>query len=188
MPSAADSARSPVAFWLLTASCAMAPDLDTIGFAFGVPYDDVLGHRGVTHSIAFAAVAGLAAARFYVGAAPPPTPPVGAKSESGRFGVGSWPSGIGSWPLGVAWLYFSLVTMSHGVLDAFTDGGRGIALLWPFSPARFFFPWRPIRVSPIGIGFFSPRGLVVLASELRWIVLPSAISALIARAVRTSTR
>src|SRR4051812_6554488 len=47
---------------------------------------------------------------------------------------------------------------SHPLLDALTDGGLGVALLWPFSDARFFFPWRPIPVSPIGAGFLSWRG------------------------------
>jgi inner membrane protein len=78
-------------------------------------------------------------------------------------------------------MYFMAVTASHGLLDAFTNGGRGIAFLAPFSSQRFFFPWRPIQVSPIGVGFFSSRGLTVLQSELRWILLPSAIIALIAR-------
>jgi len=53
---------------------------------------------------------------------------------------------------------------------------------------RFFFPWRPIHVSPIGVGFLSARGLAVLVNELRWIVLPSVIIALIARVVRTPAR
>ena len=30
---------------------AVIPDLDVIGFRFGIPYEDVLGHRGFTHSI-----------------------------------------------------------------------------------------------------------------------------------------
>ena len=75
------------------------------------------------------------------------------------------------------WLavYFALVTASHALLDALTDGGLGVALLAPFSNERFFLPWRPIEVSPIGPGFFSARGVSVIASELRWIWVPSAI-------------
>ena len=41
-------------------ACAMLPDADAIGFWMGVPYGDVCGHRGLTHSLAFAACAGLA--------------------------------------------------------------------------------------------------------------------------------
>ena len=153
--------QRPARFWLWTAGCAIAPDLDVIGFAFGVPYGDLLGHRGLTHSLALAAVVGFVAARGCRGS--------------------SRPLGVGSWSLGVAWLYFFLLTASHGLLDAMTDGGLGIALLAPLVNDRSFFPWRPIRVSPIGVGFFSARGLAVLGSELRWIVLPSAIIAVIAR-------
>lgn len=152
--------RLPAKFWLLTAVCALLPDIDVIGFSLGIPYGDMLGHRGLTHSIPFAGVVGLVAARSFV------------KSDG---------LGVGSWELGALWVYFAAITASHGLLDAFTNGGRGIAFFAPFSNQRFFFPWRPIQVSPIGVGFFSARGLAVLQSELRWILLPSVIIALLAR-------
>ena len=50
-------------------------------------------------------------------------------------------------------------------LDALTDGGLGAALAWPFSDARFFAPWRPIPVAPIGVGMLSRRGLEVVLAE-----------------------
>ena len=56
---------------------------------------------------------------------------------------------------------------SHGVLDALTDGGSGVAFLAPFDDTRYFFPWRPIRVSPFWGGFFTPRGLETVTSESR---------------------
>ncbi|PYR66574.1 MAG: hypothetical protein DMF88_15795, partial [Acidobacteria bacterium] len=87
-------------------------------------------------------------------------------------------------PLLVLFVWFAGVTASHGLLDAMTNGGRGIAFFAPFSNHRYFFPWRPIQVSPIGAGFFSPRGLRVLASEAVWIWVPSAIIAVSARVVR----
>jgi len=38
-----------------------------------------------------------------------------------------------------------------------TNGGLGIAFFSPFDPARYFLPWRPILVSPIGASvFFHP--------------------------------
>lgn len=55
---------------------------------------------------------------------------------------------------------------SHGLLDALTDGGLGIALLWPFTNERFFAPWAPIPVAPIGTGMLSSRGVYVVAFEL----------------------
>src|SRR5260370_33038895 len=66
-----------------------------------------------------------------------------------------------------------------------TDGGLGVAFFSPFDNHRYFLPWTPIRVSPIGLGrFFSPRGLEVLQSELLWIWLPAAVLAIAAWPVR----
>lgn len=59
----------------------------------------------------------------------------------------------------------ALVLASHGALDAMTSGGLGAALLWPLSDARYFAPWRPIPVAPIGAGMLSARGLHVVAVE-----------------------
>jgi len=67
---------------------------------------------------------------------------------------------------------------SHGVLDAMTDGGLGVTFFAPFWSDRYFLPWRPIAVSPIGVArFLSARGVAVLASELRWVWLPSIVFA-----------
>ena len=142
--------RLPPRFWMWTAVCAMLPDADVIGFPFGIRYADMLGHRGLSHSFFFAAVVGIVVAA--------------------RCGERSVRRG---------WLavYFALVTASHALLDALTDGGLGVALFAPFSNERYFLPWRPIEVSPIGPGFFSARGASVIASELRWIWVPSAIFA-----------
>jgi inner membrane protein len=55
-----------------------------------------------------------------------------------------------------------------------TDGGYGVAFFAPFSGERYFLPWRPILVSPIGVArFLSPHGAAVLASEFRWVWAPS---------------
>src|SRR5262249_19555037 len=63
-------------------------------------------------------------------------------------------------------LFAIAVLASHGLLDTLTDGGLGVALLWPFELTRFFAPWRPIPVAPIGFAFLSPYGLVVSLTEL----------------------
>ena len=76
---------------------------------------------------------------------------------------------------GLVWLYLFLATASHGLLDAFTDGGLGIAFFSPFDATRYFFPVTPIAVSPIGAGFISDRGLKVIWSELEWVWLPSIV-------------
>jgi inner membrane protein len=60
----------------------------------------------------------------------------------------------------------TLVLASHGLLDTMTDGGLGAALFWPFTLTRYFAPWRPIPVAPIGLDFFSPYGAIVSLTEL----------------------
>jgi len=58
------------------------------------------------------------------------------------------------------------VLASHALLDTMTDGGLGCALFWPFDLTRYFAPWRPIPVAPIGLAFFSPYGGVIALTEL----------------------
>lgn len=138
---------------------AMAPDFDTVAFRLGIDYAAPFGHRGATHSIVFAFALGLLAAAC----AP--------WLRSGRRR---------------AFAFVALCALSHPLLDALTNGGLGVALLWPWSQTRFFAPWRPIAVSPIGAGFFSARGATVLWSELQWVVLPLALAALPWMAIRKS--
>ena len=137
---------------------AMLPDADVLAFKAGIPYGDAIGHRGASHSIAFALLLGALAAA----AAP--------ALRTTRLR---------------AFLLVGLATLSHPLLDAITNGGLGVALLWPLSDERFFAPWRVIEVSPIGLGrFLSERGLAVLRSEALWIWLPAAILAIGFRLVR----
>lgn len=56
------------------------------------------------------------------------------------------------------------VARSHLLLDTLTDGGLGCALLWPFSTERFFAPWTPLPVAPIGRAFLSAEGVRVAPS------------------------
>jgi inner membrane protein len=86
------------------------------------------------------------------------------------------------------WAVCFAAMASHGVLDAMTNGGQGIAFLAPFSAARWHFPWQPILVSPIGVGaFFSRYGLRVLRNELLSVWLPAALLALVAHVARRRT-
>ena len=69
-----------------------------------------------------------------------------------------------------------IATISHSLLDAMTSGGLGVALWAPFDNTRIFFPFRPIRVSPLGVAnFFTERAFVVLYSEAIWIAIPGTI-------------
>jgi len=145
------SLRARGAVIAAAAACAVAPDLDVLAFRFGVPYEAALGHRGFTHSLAFAAVLGVAAA--------------GALCAALRRGRRP--------PFVRTAALLALATASHGVFDALTDGGLGVAFFWPLDETRHFLPWRPIAVSPLGVGrFFSARGAEVLASEAIWVGLP----------------
>jgi inner membrane protein len=53
-----------------------------------------------------------------------------------------------------------------------------VAFFSPFSMTRYFLPWTPVRVAPIGLfRFFSIRGLTVFLSELVWIWIPAGLLA-----------
>jgi inner membrane protein len=80
------------------------------------------------------------------------------------------------------------VTVSHGILDAMTDGGRGVAFFAPFDDTRYFFPFRPIKVSPIGLSFFTARGLDVIWSEFLWVCIPGIIIAAMVFSIRKLRR
>jgi len=161
---AAAAGRRLVSGRLALAACAASvlPDLDAVGYWAGVPYDSPFGHRGFTHSLTFAALLALLATRFA--------------------------ARLNARPRAVLVVVF-LAAASHGLLDAMTTGGRGVALLSPFSGRRYFLPWRVIEVSPIGVtGFFSARGGEILASEFLWIWIPAAAVAALGAAWRREAR
>lgn len=127
-----------MAWSVLLVVAAGLPDVDVIAFSLGIPYHTPFGHRGASHSFAFAALCGVVA----VLAARP------LRLPATRLG-----------------LTVGAVVATHGLLDTLTDGGLGVALLWPFSDARYFAPWRPIPVAPIGPRLFGPDGLSVMLRE-----------------------
>lgn len=146
-------ARARVQWRLVTAAgiSAALPDLDVVTFRLGVPYSSLLGHRGLSHGLVASAMIALAATWLLSRGT----------ALASRMRV---------------WLLLFVATASHGVLDAMTDGGLGVAFFAPFSQARYFFPWRPIAVSPIGARFFSSRGVDVLLSELVWVWVPATVA------------
>lgn len=144
------SRRIPPRLLLAGLFFACLPDADMLAFKLGIAYADAFGHRGFSHSLLFAGLCGLAAA-------------LGCR----------W---LGCGPL-KAGLWIGLATLSHSLLDALTDGGLGVAWLWPLSQERHFLPWRPIEVSPFLHGFIvdgrlSERAWRVLASEACWVWAP----------------
>ncbi len=66
-----------------------------------------------------------------------------------------------------------------------TTGGLGVAFFSPWDDARYFLPWRPIKVSPIGVeNFFSEWGKKVLLSEMIWIGIPSVLFMVIVQVIK----
>jgi len=135
--------------WTLGIACSILPDADVIGFKFGIAYASFWGHRGFSHSFLFAIFLGVFVVMLFY-----------RKRKSTLEKT-------------LLAFYFMLSTASHSVLDALTNGGLGVAFFAPWDNTRYFFPWRPIKVSPIGIdSFFSEWGLKVLMSEAIWIGIP----------------
>ncbi len=157
----------PPRFWLLTAACAMLPDADVVTYDLGLEYGHMFGHRGFSHSLVFAVMVGALMAVV--------------------LGRGEWRPARGR-----LLVHFTLATASHGLLDALVDEGLGVAFLAPFSAERYFFPWRPLEVAPIGgHGFFTTapmegglRWLTVIGSEILWVWLPAGTAVVLGRLVR----
>jgi inner membrane protein len=152
--------QSPRRVAFAGAIATIIPDVDVVSFALGIPYAHPFGHRGFTHSIAFALIV----------------------------------SALVTWLLrvkehrGATFVFLFICAMSHPLLDAMTDGGLGIAFLAPFHNARYFLPWTPIRVSPIGAGFFSARGMETLRSEFVWVWVPCMVAAVVGLIARRTSR
>ena len=118
------------------------PDADAL-FTRWIPYEHPLGHRGLTHSLFIATLIGIVTAALAV-----------------RF---KWSSGHSFPKLAI---FFALITASHGLFDAMTNGGMGVAFFAPFDNTRYFLPWRPIPVSPMSAaGLMTTRGLRVIHRE-----------------------
>jgi len=134
-----------ILFWSLF--LCILPDADILAFVYGIPYEDLLGHRGFTHSLLFLFIISPLISFLIF------------KKESRPVKI-------------KLALLFCLCLFSHGFLDALTNGGLGIGFFIPFDNTRYFFPWTPIEVSPIGRNFFSMNGVDTLLSEAKVVVTP----------------
>ena len=146
--------RVPTPILVAGVAAAMLPDADVFLFRFGATYDSVWSHRGFTHSLAFAMFIGLLAALLFRRAARPM----------------------------LVFAFVAASAASHGLLDMMTNGGHGVAFLWPFTDQRYFFDWRPIQVSPLDARRFFRRAAGVAETELLWIWLPAIILVIALRA------
>jgi inner membrane protein len=142
--------RVPWHLWFFGAVLAVAPDLDVFAPKVGVAYRELVAQRGLSHSLLMAAVVSLLIVILF------------------------YRSGAGPLRAKQVWLFLFLAMASHGVLDAFTNGGLGVAFFAPFSAKRYFFPYRPLAVSPLSIhAFLTSRGVAILLNEMRWVWAPS---------------
>ena len=142
--------RIPRALLAAGVVASMLPDADVILFRFGASYDTPWAHRGFSHSLTFAILLGALAALILKRCSPPL----------------------------LAFAFVAVSAASHGLLDMMTNGGHGVAVLWPFTNDRYFFDWRPIRVAPLALSRFPPRAAAIVRTEFLWIWVPAIIVAL----------
>jgi len=105
----------PPTVLLVGAACSVIPDIDVIGRKFGIRSNHMLGHRGLTHLMAFAAVLGaIPTCTLFRSSHPDP-----------------W----------VLFLFLFVSTLSHALLDMLTNGGRrGVLIIrsecrWVWLPS-----------------------------------------------------
>jgi inner membrane protein len=110
---AADAAFAPRGvpslFWSFSIICSVIPDLDGIGFFFGIPYNHIFGHRGFLHSPLFGLLLSIFLVSIFF-------------SNLETFSK--------QWFFYI--LFFFLLSSSHGIVDAFTNGGLGVAFIDSF--------------------------------------------------------
>jgi LexA-binding, inner membrane-associated putative hydrolase len=122
--------QMPTRFWVAIAASAALPDADVVAFRLGIPYASMYGHRGFSHSLAFAAIVATS---------------IVALLFSGR----AWRR----WTLGL-WGCFFLAVTSHGFLDARRGGPRQRAQmgLGSIDRARCTQLVAPSEPAPIRVG------------------------------------
>jgi inner membrane protein len=142
------------------------PDLDYVTLAFEVRPNELLGHRGITHSLFVAGVLAALSALFFFRAL--------------VIGTRAW------------WLVFAFLfgaAASHGLLDAMTSGDIGVALFAPLENGRHFLPVKLIASCPVGLDeYFGYWGLMTLANELLYVVVPLALAVALASTITIPLR
>jgi inner membrane protein len=151
----------PRRVWITGAIVAAVPDIDAIGRPFGnVAIERLLGdHRGFTHSVLFAALLGGMVAWAFVRA---------------RQWTGFHRR---------LFIALALAIASHGVLDALSTIGNGVAFWAPFSWTHYEFLWQPL--GEIGPGSRGPeRAFEIVGNEFVWVGLPSLTLLALAHVIR----
>ncbi len=138
-------------YWALAFLAPMLPDLDVLGQKYyGIPYQNCFGHRGVFHSIFVALI--VATILFSI---------LKVFNYAQNFKLNR----------DYFWGLF-LGVSSHGIIDALTNGGLGVAVFWPLNCNRYFFPIRPLEVSPLNLDRFLRQGLFIMKNEFYYVWVP----------------
>lgn len=116
----------------------LLPDLDLLGGVFGVSPDGPLGHRGLTHSLVFAAAVALLIALI-------------------AWGRKARPGPIALWTF--------LAVGSHGIVDMLSSQGHGPMLFWPFTTETWLFAWRPVPGVATASEYFSLHAIPTFLTE-----------------------
>jgi inner membrane protein len=146
----AENLRTRVGALAAGGALALLPDADVLGLALGLSDQGFWGHRGYSHTLAFA---GLIAGAVFVLLRRRASSP------------------------GLAAVLAFVAVGSHGVLDAMTYDSRGIAFFWPLLDERLTLPLRIIPNAPTGLEYLSWRGVEVTTVELLYF-LPVGAAAL----------
>ena len=125
LAAAGGSHRISFGLMLTGAALAVMPDLDFLSYKFFLDqYSGTYGHRGFTHSIGFALLAGAIVGGLFF-----------------RHKEGWRTAGV----------YLALCVASHPLLDSLIDVGICNAWFWPLDGARHCLPWRPIPMQGISL-------------------------------------
>lgn len=144
--------RKPIhpLYWILALTAPTLPDLDVLGHRYGIRYQDCFGHRGAFHSLLVALIAALVLVTLF-------------KFLTRTQGFRQIKDCFWGLFLGIS---------SHGMIDALTNGGLGVAIFWPMNCARYFFPVRPLEVSPLGLERFFQQGIFIMKNEFYYVWIP----------------
>ena len=129
---------------LLSSVAANLPDVDVIFHILNLDSTKFFMHReGFFHSVFFAAIAGYLLGQLFF------------MAQTSKFRNGMS-------------LYFSMVIVSHSLLDALTKG-VGVAFLYPLSSASFSMPITPLLPAGFNFSEFSQNGAILRELLVIWL-------------------
>jgi len=124
-------------FLFFVVASSIMPDIDILAFRFDIAYSDLWGHRGMTHSLLFAFIWSIFLWFIILRSS---------DYRHQRF--------ISKTSITAITILF-LSTSSHGILDAMTNGGLGVAFFSPFDTTPTFYPGNPYKFHRLGWVHFS---------------------------------